>query len=69
MKNAFPGVKFSVRMSDGTAAAWINVSYIDGTTELEVRAITGWYEGRKFNSMTDGYDDAGTVPHRRRGFA
>ena len=61
LKNAFPGVKFSVRMSTGTAAAWMNVSYSDGPTEREVRAITGWYEGRKFNGMTDGYDDAGTV--------
>ena len=61
LKNAFPGVKFSVRMSTGTAAAWMNVSYSDGPTELEVRAVTGWYEGRRFNGMTDGYDDAGTV--------
>ncbi|MDY7528385.1 MULTISPECIES: LPD29 domain-containing protein [unclassified Cryobacterium] len=61
LKNAFPGVKFSVRMSTGTAVAWMNVSYSDGPTELEVRAITGHYEGRHFNGMTDGYDDAGTV--------
>jgi hypothetical protein len=61
LKNAFPGVKFSVRISTGTASAWMNVSYSDGPREDDVRAITARYEGRKFNSMTDGYDDAGTV--------
>jgi hypothetical protein len=61
LKNAFPGVKFSVRMSTGTASAWMNVSYSDGPTEDAVRAITARYEGRKFNGMTDGYDDAGTA--------
>jgi hypothetical protein len=61
LNSAFPGVKFSVRMSTGTASAWMNVSYSDGPREEDVRTITARYEGRKFNSMTDGYDDAGTV--------
>lgn len=61
LKSAFPGVKFSVRMSTGTASAWMNVSYSDGPREEDVRAITARYEGRTFNSMTDGYDDAGTA--------
>jgi hypothetical protein len=61
LKNAFPGVKCSVRMSTGTASAWMNVSYNDGPTEEAVRAITAQYEGRRFNAMTDGYDDAGTA--------
>jgi hypothetical protein len=59
LKNAFPGVKFSVRMSTGTASAWMNVSWSDGPTTHDVDAITARYEGRKFNGMTDGYDDAG----------
>lgn len=61
LKSAFPGVKFSVRMSTGTASAWMHVSWNDGPTTMAVDAITARYEGRKFNSMTDGYDDAGTV--------
>jgi hypothetical protein len=61
LKNAFPGVKFSVRMSTGTASAWMNVTYSDGPTEIEVRAITARYEGRTFNGMTDGYDDCGSA--------
>lgn len=61
LKSAFPGVKFSVRMSTGTAAAWMNVSWSDGPTDRQVMSITGQFEGRKFNSMTDGYDDGGSV--------
>ncbi|TFD11528.1 hypothetical protein E3T26_12675 [Cryobacterium sp. TMT1-21] len=61
LKNAFPGVKFSVRMSTGTASAWMNVSWSDGPTDREVSAVTALYEGRKFNGMTDGYDDQGSA--------
>ncbi|TFC63806.1 LPD29 domain-containing protein [Cryobacterium sp. TMT2-4] len=61
LKNAFPGVKFSVRMSTGTASAWMNVSWSDGPTDREVSAVTSQYEGRKFNGMTDGYDDQGSA--------
>ena len=61
LKNSFPGVKFSVRMSTGTAAAWMHVSWSDGPTDLDVRAITGRYEGRSFNGMTDGYDSNGSA--------
>ncbi|TFC94502.1 MULTISPECIES: LPD29 domain-containing protein [Cryobacterium] len=61
LKNAFPGGKFSVRMSTGTASAWMNVSWSDGPTDREVSAVTSQYEGRKFNGMTDGYDDQGSA--------
>ncbi|TFD27056.1 LPD29 domain-containing protein [Cryobacterium cryoconiti] len=61
LKNAFPRVKFSVRMSTGTASAWMNVSWSDGPTDREVSAVTSQYEGRKFNGMTDGYDDQGSA--------
>ncbi|TFC94511.1 hypothetical protein E3O65_00345 [Cryobacterium breve] len=40
LKNAFSGVKFSVRMSTGTRAAWMRVSWSAGPTKLEMRAIT-----------------------------
>lgn len=61
LKNAFPGVKFSVRMSTGTASAWMRVTWSDGPTDLDVRAITRQYEGRSFNSMTDSYDNNGSA--------
>ena len=35
LKNALAGVKFSVRMSTGTASAWMNVSWSDGPTDRE----------------------------------
>jgi hypothetical protein len=61
LKNAFPTVKFSVRMSTGTASAWMHVTWSDGPTDVAVRAITARYEGRRFNGMTDGYDDNGSA--------
>lgn len=61
LRTAFPGVKFSVRCSTGTAAAWINVTYDDGPTHQQVQAITGRFEGRSFNGQTDSYDDNGTT--------
>jgi len=57
LKNAFPSVKFSVRMSTGTASAWMNVLWSDGSPDRQVSAVTGQSEGRKVNGMTDGYDD------------
>jgi hypothetical protein len=61
LKSEYPGTKFSVRMSTGTASAWMNVSWSDGPTDAEVTTITSRFEGRKFNGMTDGYDNADTV--------
>jgi hypothetical protein len=61
LRSQFPGVKFSVRCSSGTAAAWINVTYDDGPTHQQVQAITGQFEGRSFSGQTDTYDDNGTT--------
>jgi len=61
LKAAFPGVKFSVRCSTGTASAWIGVSYDDGPTYDQVANIARAFEGRSFNGMTDNYDDQGTA--------
>ena len=60
LKAMWPGVKFSVRMSTGTASAWIHVHTIDGPTDREVRAVTARFEGRSFDGMTDSYTDHGT---------
>ena len=61
LRAAFPAVKFSVRCSTGTAAAWMNVSWSDGPTTRQVDEITGRFEGRKFNGMTDSYDSQDSV--------
>jgi len=34
----------------------MGVSWSDGPTDREVSAVTSKYEGRRFNGMTDGYD-------------
>lgn len=36
LDSRFPGVKFSVRRSTGTAAAWTNVHHEDGPTNAQV---------------------------------
>ena len=41
LRNAFPGQKFSVRCSTGTAAAWMDVTWIDGPTTRQVDGIVG----------------------------
>ncbi|WP_420367169.1 LPD29 domain-containing protein [Curtobacterium sp. L1-20] len=61
LRAAFPGVKFSVRCSTGTASAWIDVSHVDGPTIAQVDAIASRFEGRSFNGQTDSYDDNGTT--------
>jgi hypothetical protein len=61
LRAAFPGVKFSVRCSAGTASSWMNVSWADGPTTGQVDEIAGRFEGRKFNGMTDSYDHQGSV--------
>ena len=59
LKAAFPGVKFSVRCSTGTASAWIGVYYDDGPTYDQVARIARAFEGRSFYGMTDSYDSNG----------
>lgn len=61
LRTTFPGVKFSVRCSTGTAAAWINVHHEDGPTSAQVDEVCGKYEGRSFDGMTDTYTDHGTT--------
>ncbi|MFC4244337.1 LPD29 domain-containing protein [Gryllotalpicola reticulitermitis] len=55
-KARFPGVKFSVTQSRGTASSWLRVEYTDGPVLSEVRDVAGLFEGRQFNGMTDSYD-------------
>lgn len=61
LRSRFLGVKFSVRCATGTASAWINVTYDDGPTSLQVDAITRKFQGRSFNGQTDSYDEHGTT--------
>ena len=53
LKNQFPTVKFSVRSDKYSGGSSINVSYTDGPFAREVEAVVKFYEGAKFDGMTD----------------
>lgn len=55
LREAFPGVRFSVRMARGTAYGWLSVSYVDGPTWEAVRAITHGFQSSHFDGMDDSY--------------
>lgn len=49
----FPATKFSVRGKSYAGGASISVGWTDGPSVREVEAITGRFEGGRFNSMID----------------
>jgi len=53
LKRAFPGIKFSVRMSSGSA---IDINWTDGPTVKQVENISGKYQFGNFNGMEDIYE-------------
>jgi len=60
LRKAFPGVKFSRRMSRGTGYGTLNLSWTDGPTATEVEDLVGSWQGKSFDGMTDS-----TNYHRR----
>ena len=53
LKEAFPGVKFSVKSSTYAGGASINVAYTDGPSASQVEGITSAFQGSYFDGMTD----------------
>jgi hypothetical protein len=53
LREAFPGVKFSVRSDVYSGGASIDVRWTDGPSVKQVRAVTWLYEGSRFNGMCD----------------
>lgn len=53
LKEAFPGVKFSVRSSVYSGGASITVGWTNGPSSNEVKSIVGAFEGSYFDGMTD----------------
>lgn len=51
LKQAFPGIKFSVKADHNT----VNIAWENGPTTAQIKAITGKYEGGYFDGMTDSY--------------
>ena len=53
LKEAFPGVKFSVKSSTYAGGASINVAYTDGPSVSQVEGIAKAFQGAYFDGMTD----------------
>jgi len=53
LKEAFPGVKFSVRSRVYSGGASIDVRWTDGPTEKAVEAIAGKFSSATFDGMRD----------------
>ena len=53
LKEAFPGVKFSVKSSVYAGGASINIAYTDGPSAIQVKGITQAFQGAYFDGMTD----------------
>ena len=61
LKEAFPGIKFSVRSDLYAGGSSINVSWTDGPLMSEVDRHVRLFEGTKFDGMTDSRDSHNTV--------
>ena len=49
----FPGQTFSVRSKTYSGGASINIDWLDGPTDKEVKQVTGAFEGAHFDGMVD----------------
>lgn len=53
LKEAFPGQKFYVRSSSYSGGSSISVGWTDGPTTREVKAVTGPFQGARFDGSID----------------
>ena len=53
LKEAFPGIKFSVRTNTYAGGASIDVNWTDGPARTAVDTVTGWFEGKGPMDETD----------------
>lgn len=53
LKEAFPGVKFSVRSDTYSGGASIRISYTDGPQLADVEKVAHTFQGGYFDGMTD----------------
>lgn len=53
LKESFPSIKFSVKSSVYSGGASINISYTNGPTYDQVKAVVSMFEGSYFDGMTD----------------
>ena len=53
LRERWPAVRFSLRMSRGTGYGWMDLSYMDGPREADVRALTDRFRDSYFDGMDD----------------
>jgi hypothetical protein len=53
LKEAFPGVKFSVRSSTYSGGASVSIGWTDGPNTKQVEAVTGAFKGAYFDGSID----------------
>jgi Large polyvalent protein associated domain 29 len=53
LKQALPGVKFSVQSKTYSGGASITVGWVDGPNEAQVKAVAGRFAGATFDGMID----------------
>lgn len=61
LREVFPGVRFSVRMTRGTGYGWLAVTWEDGPTRSEVEAVTRAFQSLAFDGMDDAYHSTGVT--------
>lgn len=66
LKEAFPGVKFSVRSSTYAGGASMRVNWMDGPSSAQVESVTNHFEGSYFDGSID---YKGSVSHMLNGEA
>lgn len=55
LRDAFPGVNFSVRMSRGTGHGWLSVTYEDGPRLADVEPVAHGFQSSHFDGTDDAY--------------
>lgn len=58
LKNAFPGIKFSVRSETYSGGNFVNVEYFDGIDHKRVEKLLAKYQQGHFNGMEDIYENS-----------
>lgn len=53
LKEAFPGVKFSVKSSSYSGGASVGIRWTDGPNEAQVKAVAGIFRGAYFDGSID----------------
>ena len=67
LKEAFPGVKFSVRSDTYSGGASIRVRWVDGPADCQVEPVVSAFQGGYFDAATDYFTAVYTISHIQPG--